>query len=193
MKIDIGCGNKIEQGYVGVDFIKLPEVEYVCNFDTEPLPFPDNSIDEVFSSHCFEHLKTTNILKELGRVCKDGAKMRLIMPYSWNNDAHIYGHVQMYNETQFLHICKHFPDIWHEQLNSYWLLHNVVYVVPTVTQDHIKAVRVPIAFAILHYVNIVKEIILEIEVKKPDKPAPVETRFWYASGRNGERKVAEYK
>jgi len=189
MKIDIGCGNKIEQGYVGVDFIKLPNVDYVCDFDKEPLPFDDNSIDGVFSSHCLEHLTTINILKELGRVCKNGAQMRLIVPYGWNNDAQLYGHVQFYNENHFLHICKYFPEIWHDTIKSYWWLRNIIYVVPDEVQADCRKVTMPLQFAVKHCINIVKEVIFDIEVCKPDRPINSLTNVYYAARRGGELNI----
>ncbi len=56
-KLDLGCGPKKRAGYVGVDALPAPGVDYVIDIETEPLPFPDGSVSHVFSSHCPEHLK----------------------------------------------------------------------------------------------------------------------------------------
>jgi predicted SAM-dependent methyltransferase len=48
-----------------------------------PLPFPDNSFQAVYSSHVLEHLyrnEALNLLKEIYRVCCEGAIVRMVVP-----------------------------------------------------------------------------------------------------------------
>jgi ubiquinone/menaquinone biosynthesis C-methylase UbiE len=55
----------------------------VLDLTTEPLPFTDRSVDEVYSAHFLEHVKEpNNIIRELGRVCRDGAHIEIWMPYA---------------------------------------------------------------------------------------------------------------
>jgi SAM-dependent methyltransferase len=179
MKIDIGCGNFLKPGFIGVDQDPGSAATHFCNLDSEPLPFPDNSVSEIYSSHTLEHLKTTNILNEVSRVCRDGARVLFIIPYAWNNDAWVYGHVQPYSEVNFEHICVHFPEFWHRALGVQWLMHEVNYLVPQDIQDELASQRfpVPLKFAVRHLINVVKEISFYIEIKKgpqlipPIKPA----------------------
>lgn len=39
MKIDIGCGNSKRSGYIGLDCLKLPDVDIVHDLNTFPYPF----------------------------------------------------------------------------------------------------------------------------------------------------------
>ena len=54
--INLGCGNKKLAEEIGVDIIDGPLVDVVTDLNQYPLPFDDNSVDIVRSSHCFEHL-----------------------------------------------------------------------------------------------------------------------------------------
>jgi predicted SAM-dependent methyltransferase len=53
MKLNLGCGSDIREGYVNVD--KFPANEDVVQADLPTLPFADNSADEVVLSHVLEH------------------------------------------------------------------------------------------------------------------------------------------
>lgn len=56
MKINLGCGREIKEGYVNVDVSKDEGVDVVWDLNSLPLPFKDNSVDEVVCSHVLEHL-----------------------------------------------------------------------------------------------------------------------------------------
>ena len=82
MKIDIGCGNSKKEGFVGVDILKLSGVDVVHNLDQFPYPFDDNTVEEIWMDQVLEHLKDPMlVLEELYRICKDGAKIHIGVPY----------------------------------------------------------------------------------------------------------------
>jgi SAM-dependent methyltransferase len=84
IKLDIGCGRFKKTGYYGVDMLDLPGVDYVVDLRKEKLPFGDNSVDVVYSSHFLEHLEIENIakvLEEIFRVCKNGALVQIRVPH----------------------------------------------------------------------------------------------------------------
>ena len=72
LKIDLGagnlCSNKIDRykrylgnnynpsDYIGVDIRQNSGVDKVCDFETEKLPFTDNSVDEIVTIHTLEHI-----------------------------------------------------------------------------------------------------------------------------------------
>lgn len=88
MKIDIGCGSKKKEGFIGIDQYAMPGVDKVCKIGKEPLPFEDNSVEEVYSSHFIEHLNSeerVQFYNEIYRVMKVGAKATLIAPH-WNSN-----------------------------------------------------------------------------------------------------------
>lgn len=75
LKLDLGCGPNKQPGYVGVDSIAFPGVDAVVNLGTEPWPWADNSVAEVYSSHFLEHLtqrERVHVANELYRVLVPG-------------------------------------------------------------------------------------------------------------------------
>lgn len=80
VRMNLGCGPDNRPGYINVD-------AYVDNADLKmdifDLPLPDNSVDEIFSSHMLEHLgkfEVPNALKEWSRVLKPTGKLQLNLP-----------------------------------------------------------------------------------------------------------------
>jgi ubiquinone/menaquinone biosynthesis C-methylase UbiE len=92
MKLDIGCGNKKKEGFLGVDALSLQGVDFVMDVRNTPWPWADNSVDEVFCSHFVEHLsgdERITFFNELWRVLKPGATAEVITP-NWSH-ACAYG------------------------------------------------------------------------------------------------------
>lgn len=81
VKIDLGSGRVKRNGFLSVDRLVTPNVDLVCDVEKK-LPFLDNSVDEVFSRHLFEHI--TNLIQlfeEVYRVCKPRARVTINVPY----------------------------------------------------------------------------------------------------------------
>ena len=61
-----------------------PKADYVHNLNKErPLPFKDDSVDNIYTSNTLEHLEPinlTSVLKEFYRVLKPGGKCRIVVP-----------------------------------------------------------------------------------------------------------------
>jgi predicted SAM-dependent methyltransferase len=57
MKLNIGCGKKILEGYVNLDKIKLPGVDVVQDLNKYPWEFQDNTFDEIYADNVMEHLE----------------------------------------------------------------------------------------------------------------------------------------
>lgn len=98
--LNIGCGlNFQDDNVIGLDFDPNPEsrisygskdftVKKACDvvFDlntSDQLPFDDDSLSGVYSSHCFEHLVEKQCLKwfkESSRILKKGGVLRITVP-----------------------------------------------------------------------------------------------------------------
>jgi hypothetical protein len=61
-------------------------------------------------------------------------------------------------------LCVKFPEIWEKILSSRWVLKEIVYVVSPSTLIELRKANVSIDFALKHYVNIVEEFGVFIEV-----------------------------
>jgi SAM-dependent methyltransferase len=84
VKIDIGCGKNKKQGFTGIDVIPFDGVDIVCNVGKDSLPFDNDSVDEVHTSHFVEHLtapERVHFVNEIHRVMKKGAKATIIVPH----------------------------------------------------------------------------------------------------------------
>ncbi|WP_051540801.1 methyltransferase domain-containing protein [Ahrensia sp. 13_GOM-1096m] len=82
--IDIGCGRKKIPGSIGIDFSDYADVDIKLDLNTSKLPFKDNSIDFVHTSHCLEHLSHVgflNMIGEMYRVCKSAGTIFIAVPY----------------------------------------------------------------------------------------------------------------
>lgn len=83
--VNLGCGNKKEEGEIGVDIIPSPQVDIVADLNRYPLPFEDNSIDIVKSSHVFEHLDNLILLmEEIHRMLKPEGILEFTVPHVSN-------------------------------------------------------------------------------------------------------------
>ena len=80
--LDLGCGKKKRPGAIGVDYSSRHDADVIHNLDVFPYPFESNSVDEVFLDNVLEHLLSPiDVMQELHRICKEGAKIKVIVPY----------------------------------------------------------------------------------------------------------------
>ena len=80
IKLNLGCGTKLEPGYVNIDLYN-PAADMKA--DAKKLPLPDNWADEIMAIQMFEHLSPFEVkgaLAEWRRVLKPNGKLVLEMP-----------------------------------------------------------------------------------------------------------------
>lgn len=86
MKLNLGCGFSKLDGYHNVDKFSDCAPDAVVDLECFPWPWPDDSVDEVVMTHVLEHLGAEtevyfNIFRELYRVCRHGATLRITVPH----------------------------------------------------------------------------------------------------------------
>lgn len=188
VRIDLGCGNAKREGFIGLDFVDGPEVDHVVDLTAERFPFDDASVDEVFSAHFLEHIESPNhVFGEIGRICKDGARIEFWTPYAFSDEGFLYGHLHYLTEEPWMHFCVSHRDFFAEMLAGRWLLHRINYVVPPATKAELDAYGLPIEFAIKYLKGVVYEFGVEIEYRRDlAHPVVVPVRSW-STTRFGER------
>ena len=82
MKLNIGCGKDIRDGYVNVDMFPYPGVDQSIDLTVFPWPLESNSADNIFTSHCIEHIfDQEGFLKECHRILKPGGELFIKAPH----------------------------------------------------------------------------------------------------------------
>ena len=86
VKIELGGGPIPLPGFINIDCFEHPMVNRVVDLNTERLPFDDGSVDEIYSSHCLEHLDPikgyVHCLEEMWRVSKPDIIWNIKVPYA---------------------------------------------------------------------------------------------------------------
>lgn len=88
MKLDVGCGVSLKEGYIGLDKRKLDGVSIVHDLEVFPYPIEDNTFAEIRGHHVIEHIKpwlTVDFMNELWRIMEPGGLLTLDMPYGGTN------------------------------------------------------------------------------------------------------------
>jgi predicted SAM-dependent methyltransferase len=79
LRIELGCGFQPKEGFIGID--KYDFGQKIIRDIERGLPFCDSCVDEIYTSHCLEHLHDwLFIFNEMWRVCKNGAKITIGYP-----------------------------------------------------------------------------------------------------------------
>jgi ubiquinone/menaquinone biosynthesis C-methylase UbiE len=86
VRLDLGCGErKFPETAVGIDLSDHACVDVVGDVFDVLARLPDSSVDQVFSSHFFEHLADVRrLLEECERVIKPGGEISVIVPHHSN-------------------------------------------------------------------------------------------------------------
>lgn len=164
MKLDLGCGNKKKEGFVGVDILNFDGVDVVHDL-RQRWPWEESSVEEAHSSHFVEHLtgwERIYFFDELYRVLAPGAKALIITP-DWS-------HACAYGDPT--HQWPPMSSWYALYLNKAWRDANAPHVPYTcdfdwtsgVSFDEWLAVRNQETkmFAIQHYTNSARDLIVNL-------------------------------
>ena len=83
LKLNLGCGAHVLEGWVNVDAVRRPGVDLAQDL-RRPLPLDDGSASLVFSHHVLEHLhypdEALALLRECRRVLEPDGWLRVVVP-----------------------------------------------------------------------------------------------------------------
>lgn len=91
MRLNLGCCDRHLDGYTNVDI--CPPADELVDL-SQPWPWADNSVDEIFAADIFEHLPDIrHTMNEAWRVLKPGAVLHLVVPTTdgrgaWQDPTH---------------------------------------------------------------------------------------------------------
>ena len=81
-KLHLGCGAKFIPGFIHVDALPFPHLDYQGRVDTLEW-IPDETLSLIYASHILEHFgraEVDTVLSEWFRVLKPGGVLRLAVP-----------------------------------------------------------------------------------------------------------------
>ena len=190
MKLNLGCGFNQLEGYVNVDRETACSPDQVVDLEHVPWPFDDDSADEVLLFHTLEHLGETAgayiaLLKELYRICRPGAVVRIRVPHPRHDEFIIDPtHVRAILPEQFQLFSKqkNRDDLEEGYANSpLGLYHDIDFeleeteIVPDdLWLEKLKAGDISpdeLAHLAMHQYNIIREVAITLRVVKDGKGA----------------------
>jgi predicted SAM-dependent methyltransferase len=107
--LDLGCGSSKKLGYIGIDKLPLQGVDIIADMETG-LPFlPDDSVDEIYTSHFIEHIDNLELfLRECHRVMKPSGILNIYVPHFSNPYFYSdYTHKRFFGLYTFLYFSDH--------------------------------------------------------------------------------------
>jgi predicted SAM-dependent methyltransferase len=108
MKLNIGCGPKIKNGYTNLDMSPLPGVDVVHNLDVYPWPFENETADQILAEHVFEHVKQpVEFVLECWRILKPRGELVIVCPHWTSENAFTDPtHVRFVTDKTFDYWCE---------------------------------------------------------------------------------------
>lgn len=121
LKVHLGCGNDVREGFVNIDKTSQP-IPGIVRVDMEKgwLPFDDNSVSLVECHHVFEHIHNLlPLMNEIHRVLKRGGILNASTPvYPYAEAFQDPTHVRYFT----LNTWRYFVDselLWKEVGKNY--------------------------------------------------------------------------
>ncbi len=103
MILDLGCSLYKQPGHIGIDILKVPDVDVIA--DGCKLPFKDSSFEGVYASHTIEHIADQlAVISEMWRICKHDATIHIKVPH-FSNPSYFddLTHQRRYSTRSFEH------------------------------------------------------------------------------------------
>lgn len=142
MKLHLGCGPHFLEDWINVDYSLGAKVAHTPLIGTlsrvfglfridwnpgivlhnlaKPLPWPDDSVDFIYSSHTLEHLRREDgeqLLHECHRVLKPGGVLRVVVPDLRSCvDAYLEGGIPCERFVESLMVLKNKEVTWKQKL-----------------------------------------------------------------------------
>lgn len=115
-KLEIGSGDRPTEGYIHMDIKKNKGVDVVG--DARKLPFPDNSLSEIYGMWVLEHFfyqEIPDILREWNRALIPGGELRMITNHG---DAHFQAYMERKITVHDLNRLLYGSDLFNRGINK---------------------------------------------------------------------------
>lgn len=159
IKLEIGCGQNKEKGWVGIDIVKTNETDIVYDLNQTPWPIKTESVSEARALNVVEHLDDLfKFYNELYRILTPGGTCFIVCPYYSSMRAmQDPTHKHFISEATFLYANQEWRKV--NKLDHYPLTcdfdFSYGYFFYPDWQTRNEESR---NFAIKHYINVVSDI-----------------------------------
>lgn len=185
MRLNLGCGDAKQSGWINVDKYPQFDPDQVVDLEKFPWPWPDNSVSEILLNHVLEHLcerrdDFLTLMCEMWRVCKQDAKIRIVVPHHRHDGFHSDPtHVRPITPLALACFSRVNNEIWRQSKVA-----NTVLAIPLGIDFHIMGYvtkldphwqgkvdrgelnQEQVDFAIRNYYNVAKEIVIDLQANK---------------------------
>ena len=167
MKLYFGCGKHEVKGFIGVDKVKMANVDIVHDMNVYPYPFPDNTVEEVLLINILEHFPDIiKVIEEIWRICMHGARIRIEVPYYNSPGAYQDPtHKSFFTENTF----DYFTESGTTPLSSYNYYSSARFKILSVVPDQRKifdALPKSIQWLLGHHLATIHSLKFELEAIK---------------------------
>lgn len=107
-KLNLGAGKKCLEDYINLDIIKYEGIDIVWNLEETPLPFQDETFEEIMADNVLEHIENfIPLMEELYRILKKGGVLKIWVPY-YNSKGAFQDptHKRFFTEETFLYFTN---------------------------------------------------------------------------------------
>jgi len=122
--LDIGCGMRKADGWIGLDIRQYKGVDHVLNIGSDAFPLPDDSCIEIKAIHVLEHLYPQELfhcMEEAWRVCNPKGSFYIEVPKAGTPAYYIHPDhkIQFVADTFGFFNVPSDLDV-HGYLNGFW-------------------------------------------------------------------------
>lgn len=169
IRLDLACGERKQEGFLGVDVKGVKDVDIVANLEAYPWDFESDSVMEIRASHYLEHTKDIkSFMEECYRILAQGGIATFTCPYYTSIRATMdFTHTRFISENTFLYFNQ--PWLKSQLLSHYNItcdfdIEVVKYAYGTNWEARANDAR---EWARVHYNNVVQDIIVQLRAVKP--------------------------
>jgi predicted SAM-dependent methyltransferase len=106
IKLNLGCGTNILTGWVNLDCAALPGIDVVHDLSSLPLPFQDESVEEILCEDVLEHVDYAPLLRDCHRILVPCGRIRIEVPHCTSVNNYVDPtHRNMFSIKTFNFFC----------------------------------------------------------------------------------------
>jgi hypothetical protein len=175
MKLNIGCGRDLKEGWDNIDNNHLPGTIHVDLDYGFPDEFKDDTYDEMLASHVLEHIVAILPLMEtLHRIAKPECKLTIRVPFGSSDDAfEDPTHVRQYFLKSFMYYSQ--PAYYRADYGyrGDWRVDHIVLKVPRAIAKGLTTAQEVLTLANQQR-NVVREMVATLYAVKPIRAQKLE-------------------